>query len=256
MLIDWLQQRMTVVWIVYFALLEALSWQTSRIPPCIVKTSAQYAKNADGHECPTLHVFLIETSAIVFEKLGDPHTATAVFTALLFVATFFLWMATRKLVQGADRTAEKQLRAYVTTIGGHMKWEAAEVDSVIEIEINIKNSGQTPAYNFNIQFSDPTILDSDATPWEDEPVPQDDWGFAGVLGPGAVTYVGRPLPVTNEIVDEISAGQKTIFAWGRINYVDIFGRKRTYVFRNTNAPGRLKRIGNSWGVRNIHDDGD
>lgn len=38
---------------------------------------------------------------------------TAAFTAILGAATMGLWIATRRLVKGADRTAERQLRAYV-----------------------------------------------------------------------------------------------------------------------------------------------
>jgi hypothetical protein len=60
---------------------------------------------------------------------------------LIGIVTWMLWYATRRLVTGADRTAERQLRAYVyiekttfkrTTFGG---WE---------IIFQIKNFGQKP----------------------------------------------------------------------------------------------------------------
>jgi hypothetical protein len=37
----------------------------------------------------------------------------ALFTIILGIATWLLWRATKRLVEGADRTAERQLRAYV-----------------------------------------------------------------------------------------------------------------------------------------------
>jgi hypothetical protein len=46
-------------------------------------------------------------------RLKITDTLVAAFTALLFVATFALWWSTRRLVKGADKNAERQLRAYV-----------------------------------------------------------------------------------------------------------------------------------------------
>lgn len=46
-------------------------------------------------------------------RLKVTDTLVALFTGGLFVATWLLWEATKKLVQGAELTAERQLRAYV-----------------------------------------------------------------------------------------------------------------------------------------------
>jgi hypothetical protein len=40
-------------------------------------------------------------------------TALAFLTLVLAVGTFFLWLATRRLVRGSEKTARAQLRAYV-----------------------------------------------------------------------------------------------------------------------------------------------
>jgi hypothetical protein len=46
-------------------------------------------------------------------RLKVTDTLVALFTALLFIATWLLWLATKKLVLGAENTAERQLRAHV-----------------------------------------------------------------------------------------------------------------------------------------------
>jgi hypothetical protein len=50
---------------------------------------------------------------IAEHELKITDTLVAVFTALLFFATLLLFFATRALVLGAEKTAERQLRAYV-----------------------------------------------------------------------------------------------------------------------------------------------
>lgn len=61
---------------------------------------------------------------------------------LLAFFTLGLWMATAQLVRGSERTAKRQLRAYVGV-------ERAPVEpqvGAIKIALEIKNTGQTPAY--------------------------------------------------------------------------------------------------------------
>ena len=72
----------------------------------------------------------------------------AVVTAILAIFTAFLWGATRKLVVGANDTAERQLRAYINIAEG-------KVMNFIDPEngtfhIIFKNFGQTPAHNVSI----------------------------------------------------------------------------------------------------------
>jgi hypothetical protein len=63
---------------------------------------------------------------------------------LLAIATWMLWYATARLVKGADRTAERQLRAYVFVektnfqSTGPQGWD---------IRYRIKNFGHTPAHD-------------------------------------------------------------------------------------------------------------
>src|ERR1700738_4190213 len=67
----------------------------------------------------------------------------AAFTVLLAFATFFLWLATRDLVEDAKHNAERQLRAYV------FHSEQTTLDVALgkrpRGDILVKNSGLTPA---------------------------------------------------------------------------------------------------------------
>jgi hypothetical protein len=79
---------------------------------------------------------------------------TAIFTVLLGLATIFLWLATRDLVDNAERTSQRQLRAYVfpDTVDAYDKGNLPGVarnealEGYVVIHTTTKNSGQTPAY--------------------------------------------------------------------------------------------------------------
>lgn len=70
----------------------------------------------------------------------------AAFTVVLAFATTFLYLATKNLVEGADRNAAKQLRAYVFIAGGQVILD--EANGRISASISLKNFGQTPGYEF------------------------------------------------------------------------------------------------------------
>src|SRR5262249_51673089 len=66
----------------------------------------------------------------------------ALFTVILAFATAFLYFATRDLVEGAEDTAKRQLRAYVFLD----QMTIADPMGTPKISIRIKNYGSTPAY--------------------------------------------------------------------------------------------------------------
>jgi hypothetical protein len=91
--------------------------------------------------------------------------ATVVLACLTFILAFgtiFLWIATRKLVRGAEKNSERQLRAYISIVSGDVG--SAEINGAISTPpsmiaigkrpasvIQFLNSGQTPAYD--MEFS-------------------------------------------------------------------------------------------------------
>jgi hypothetical protein len=66
----------------------------------------------------------------------------SIFTLGLFIATWLLFYATKNLVVGAEQTAMRQLRAYITVEpGGIVAWEA---DGQPHGRITARNVGTTP----------------------------------------------------------------------------------------------------------------
>ena len=77
-------------------------------------------------------------------RLKVTDTLIVAFTAALFFATWLLWSATKSLVVGAERTAERQLRAYVY-------FKETKVDfAARKVAYRIDNFGQTPAHKVRL----------------------------------------------------------------------------------------------------------
>src|SRR5258705_4982412 len=70
----------------------------------------------------------------------------AFFTVILGVATWALWRATQKLVEGAEDTGKRQLRAYLIVEGTNIESKPGKFISHFRIE----NTGQTPAHHTHI----------------------------------------------------------------------------------------------------------
>jgi hypothetical protein len=168
------------------------------------------------------------------EKWHDAITALsttliAAFTALLFVATWLLWF-------GGERHSEKQLRAYVTLLsGGIQVVNITHGGQGFRINIELKNSGQTPGYDFTTWIKPPVILDKDALPF-DQPRPMNERTGMSIIGPGASTWINWTLLASPQDIADVLAETKKIFVWGGADYRDIFGYRRFFVFRDVNAP--------------------
>jgi hypothetical protein len=150
----------------------------------------------------------------------------ALFTVVLAIATYFLWHATRDLVQGAALTSERQLRAYVSVTNAAVinfgKPESLQAD------ILYKNTGQTPAYKLTVWA---TIAVA-KYPLGEFPAPAMTLGITS-LGPSAEYHV-RPRTkraLTPEEQSAVVDGTKAIYIYGEIGYLDAFDVKRVTRFR-------------------------
>lgn len=147
-----------------------------------------------------------------------------IFTCGLFVATLLLWLATRKLVKGAQDTAERQLRAYLLPIFGNVRDFGSHVTT--KTQVILQNTGQTPAYDVRTRF----WISAEGFPLRgDLPRPHlGDTPSRGLVGrEGKMnldTETSRPLTV--EEVTEIRRGAQAVFIYGDIDYLDAFGKPR------------------------------
>jgi hypothetical protein len=176
-------------------------------------------------------------------RLKVTDTLIAAFTGLLFFATVALWSATRRLVSGAEQTAERQLRAYVFVEDGLIKGfrgitakpplqMAPGGNWTFIIQVDIKHYGQTPAHHLTTWF------DADIRA-AGEP------RFTGAaqlkerspLGPGSIRRAIPTKTLTPEQVEAVRKGDSIFWVWGRAEYVDVFGNMRWLEFwcRNGDA---------------------
>ncbi|MEA2891570.1 MAG: hypothetical protein QOI05_2363 [Bradyrhizobium sp.] len=145
---------------------------------------------------------------------------------LLFSATMGLWWATWRLVRGAEKTAERQLRAYITIESGGVGLSGT---SGIGASAVFRNAGQTPAYNFrtwsNLLIGDIHLQN----PYPSPPSPIR--GAKSICGPGQEANVGAHLVVTEDHLTAIRARRQAIFFSGIAQYDDAYGKSRHFIFR-------------------------
>jgi hypothetical protein len=152
-------------------------------------------------------------------RLKITDTLIALFTALLFGATWGLWVATKNLVAGAQRTARTQLRAFVFG-----KFESApnvgDAGTITQyiFYVPFENVGLTPATHVRSWLKvhgrpkgenvDPTFVVDEVSP-------------PTVMGPRTVlqsSLIAIPLPAMMACWRQ----ETEIFVWSRIEYRDIF----------------------------------
>ncbi len=148
-------------------------------------------------------------------RLKITDTLLAAFTALL-------WWATRGLVKGADKTAERQLRASIYV----EKTTLTFVDDDWKLIIRIRNFGQTPAHNVEWASKAAVVDWNGGNP--KIPLPnENDTETPGSMGPQGDIF-------ENELKGKAKTAElatKPIFLVGTIKYTTVFGSDHTTEFR-------------------------
>ncbi len=142
----------------------------------------------------------------------------------------------RQTIDTMDKTAERQLRAYVLPEnagiidGLMMEPPRAEFMNVPAIGLVIKNSGQTPAHRVA------SCAEIDVIPVNEQArliPPEVEERFFSTLGSGVLFTKSLRLPraLTAEEIRDINGGARGIFIWGRIIYRDAFAKPHYCNFR-------------------------
>jgi hypothetical protein len=156
----------------------------------------------------------------------DAERIIAAFTVILAFATYALWRATDKLVRGADKNAERQLRPYVHASVAHFFWDQNGVRAIVELT----NSGETPATFFELGAISQTAP-RDAGHLINIPADLQYRRWAP-LGGGKSSTIGVRGIVSDEQIDPFAVdardvldakGEKNFYVLGRIRYGDVFG---------------------------------
>lgn len=177
-------------------------------------------------------------------RLKVTDTLVAAFTGGLFLATFALWLATRRLVKGAENTSERQLRAYVFPEGVSLEKTEKPEGVWIVLHAKYKNFGQTPAYNF---ASSSEITISPRNPYSE--IEQSKKRHT-VIGAGDNTNIMPDEgPFSSDDINAVLTERKFIYACLRIDYVDVFDIERTSTFYFRNGR-RVPGDPDKWAVEN------
>jgi hypothetical protein len=214
-------------WIFSFAFLLAVGWVVTSSKPfqaCIKQHQQSGAAENFEQSISAISIAL----GIYRDCLGgfthdNAEAIIAAFTIILSLSTIFLWVATRDLVSGSERTAERQLRAYIVADGTDM--DPKQPGQFIS-NIAIRNTGQTPAHNLSIITRTCVLLHP--------PGPEVDFSIGAVENPSNIVLgAGRKIGTSSrlsrhdvtmeEFTDAVSDnGHTRIYTYGKVTYTDVF----------------------------------
>jgi hypothetical protein len=229
---------------VFFAIIVAglLGWAFLESPASQLCVAVPSQKIKDEHPPKNTGIILfpllrmmghVPTTIRCFGSFIASHDAniSADFTIILGLATLLLWGATRDLVDGAEITAERQLRAYIFV--GEMEVTGAGTPKA-QVVIKITNTGQTPGYDVTVSTASCTFDVPGEITFDPTAVGPDSSRF--VLGPRAGGQRNIPLGthcVTHpEHIAAMKAGKGVLYVWGEILYRDAFNKSRYTRFRH------------------------
>jgi hypothetical protein len=155
----------------------------------------------------------------------EPGTVAAF---LLFAATVALVCVTRSLVNDTEKTAERQLRAYIQASPNSVF--NLESGSKLEAYIIISNSGQTPGKEVErwaaMKISKPlTTSEVAELGWGDR-----EEGKLVSMPHESHAIIRQSAPPTALEAAAIIKGDQRIYVFGQIKYIDVFDEPRTSEF--------------------------
>jgi len=165
--------------------------------------------------------------------------AIARYTYTLKRSTDRLWDAGERQLSHLKESAQQQLGAYLGVSEGHIV--SHDGGNTFVVEISIKNSGQTPAYQVT-HCIDADVRDRLSRAAEPFPLPAkrpQEW----VMAPGATWKLAKDIAIGGPSGASSVAKQRDIFTWGRVDYFDVFDKPQYLLFR-FRSNEQVKRIYN------------
>lgn len=201
----------------------------------IVVVFSNYKAN-EAQECGHIHELnAIEgkskTSEPILERVTNDPTALVTLwlfgaTCVLAIVTTGLWWSTGSLVEGAEETAERQLRAYVFPVNVDLSLST----TTPKLTITYKNCGQTPAYDVTLW----TTTAAAVYPLLEEPRgPEIEPNASrGHIGPGESIHCEAfpEPPITHDEIAHLLQGEGALYLYGVLHFTDAFKEKRAIKF--------------------------
>lgn len=149
-------------------------------------------------------------------------------TALLAGYTAKLWRSTRDLVTGAEDASKRQLRAYLGVTGGTIRFLSYSDGLIhIQVEVEIRNTGQTPAHDVTKAIEAEFRNSDDNKRFSNVKPVAGKWP----MPPNAVWHYRKEMDISIEDKADMNNFKKAIFVWGEAKYLDIYGVEQTLGFR-------------------------
>ncbi len=225
--------------------------QTATVPPPIPlqqtsnintkKTSEDAQRGSDEAS---------EYWTLASHRVNVTDTLLVAFTGLLFVATLFLYFATRSLVTGAERTARHELRAYMgvehVTIQGEYRGGPPGFG-----KFTIRNFGKTMAKDAQIWLVGTGVTVGDITNF-----PLGERKSKTVVMPNEAIGFDEPINKTKEDSDLLRQNIGFTYLWGRIEYTDVFGEPHWTTFRFVSYKQWIIQDMTGWDVKTCDEGND
>jgi hypothetical protein len=198
----------------------------------------EYDQGAHQNNCTTYNLafFVIIKSGEIINYYGPLITALATiaiacFTYTLYKSTSGLRDSTNKLWKAGELHSERELRAYLGVTGGAIG--SPDWGNTFEAEIHLINAGPTPARKITGSIAaELQIRNGAPVIFKDPPRDPGEW----VMVPGSEYILRRAIAIGGQTgTSSISTGERIIFVWGRVDYVDVFGKDQHLTFRYRSA---------------------
>jgi hypothetical protein len=146
---------------------------------------------------------------------------------LLIAATLGLWWATVRLVRGADRTAERQLRAYVSVESGTYCRQNKRKRLNFDFQPLVTNNGVSPAYDVRMVSNIGVV----------SPIIPAEFNYTLPVGPNpSVTMIAPGQKRVHTVIykqtlklgdmRKVIKGELCFHVYGTVFYLDIFKKQR------------------------------
>lgn len=165
---------------------------------------------------------------------------------VLVLATFIVTIAANRaafaMVKTAEKTAERQLRAYVSVEKAEMLF--VEIGKPLQVKITFRNTGQTPARKFCLVTS---------VGYDKPGLGPNNFSFEMPDGSPTITlgansplekYIDGPKSLDKTEIHSVLKEEMSIYVFGTAQYVDVFDKRRQtdFFFFITGEKGTHFRI--------------
>jgi len=219
-----------LLWTVYFGFLELTSLgRTSEVFPCLIVSQEQTSHDQSGYQsCAPVHETIFRLLKFVWSNATHDNIIAfgtvmiALFTLTLWWSNRRLWNASDSALRHAEKTAQRQLRAYVHIDDVVMSEMNSGYDAIIQVIV--KNYGQTPARCITNTCQCLPMTQPRESDFTLEGATTDELCD---LAPTQKTYstIHYPYVFWQGSKADINAKARTFYVFGRIDYRDIFERR-------------------------------